>query len=65
MKAIHRCVYLKTNAVYVLIWNIAGSSSRDRNLLSLSTRSAALHSCKDIQLFLSLVEDPPLFHINV
>ena len=37
MKAIHMCVYMKTNVVYgrnryfyVLIWNIAGSSTRDR-----------------------------------
>jgi hypothetical protein len=49
---------------YVLIWNIAGSSTRDRNCLCLSIRSAALHSWKDIK-FLSLVEDPPVFHINV
>ena len=70
MKAIHRCVYMKTNVVYirnryfyVLIWNIAGSSTRDRNFLCLSTRSAALHSWKDIKS-LSLMEDPPVFHIN-
>jgi hypothetical protein len=39
MKAIHRCAYMKNNVVYgrnryfyVLIWNIAGSSTRDRNI---------------------------------
>ena len=40
MKTIHRCVYVKTNVVsgrnmyfYWLIWDIAGSSSRDRNVV--------------------------------
>ena len=66
-----RCVYMKTNVIYrrnryfyVLIWNIAGFSTRDRIFLCLSTHSTALHSWKDIK-FLSLVEDPPFFHINV
>jgi len=42
-------VYGRNVYVYVLIWNIAGSSTRDRNFVYLSTRSAALHSWKDIQ----------------
>jgi hypothetical protein len=48
MKSIHRCVYMKTNVVYgrnryfyALIWNIAGSSTRDRNCLCLSAISIA------------------------
>jgi hypothetical protein len=50
-------VYGINRYFFVLIWNIAGFSTRDRNCLCLSTRSAALHSWKDIQC-LSLVEDP-------
>jgi len=57
-------VYGRNGYFYVLIWNIAGSSTRDRHLLCLSTPSAALYSWKDIK-FLSLVEDPPVFHINI
>jgi len=62
---------MKTNAVYgrngyfyVLIWSIAGSFTRDRKFVCLFTRFAALHSWKDLK-FLSLVEDPLVFHINV
>jgi len=57
-------VYGRNRYFYVLIWNISESSTRDRNFLCLSNRSAVLHSWKDIK-FLSLLEDPPVFHINV
>ena len=57
-------IYGRNRYLYVLIWNIDGSSTRDRNCVCLSTRSAALNSWKDIQ-FLLPVEDPLVFHINV
>ena len=71
MKTIHRCVYMKTNVVYEEIGTFIGwyGTSPDlpvviEILLCLSTPSASLHSWKDIK-FISLVEDPPVFHINV
>ena len=78
MKTIHRCVCVwkqmlfteEIGTFYVLIWNIAGSSTHDRNFLCLSTCSAALHLGKNFyhswkihRSFISMYERTYYSHI--